>query len=235
MSSDKPKGISIAKFAKEGILTNNPILIQVLGTCPALATTTTVTNGIGMGLSAAAVLIFSNLLISLLRKFIPKQIRIASYIVVIAGFVTIVEMVLKAYIPALDKSLGLFIPLIVVNCIILARAEAFASKNNPVSAMLDGIFMGLGFTVALFLLSTIREVLGEGTFMGKEIIPSEFAVKMLVSPPGAFICLGILIAAYKSVTAIINRKPKKDLPEVKEVNETKEPIEIKEAAEEAEK
>ena len=227
MNNNKTAGINIAKFAKEGILTNNPILIQVLGTCPALATTTTVTNGIGMGLSAAAVLIFSNLLISLLRKFIPKQIRIASYIVVIAGFVTIVEMVLKAYIPALDKSLGLFIPLIVVNCIILARAEAFASKNDPVSSVLDGVFMGLGFTVALFLLSTIREVLGSGTFMGKEIIPDEFAVKILVSPSGAFICLGILIAAYKSVTAVINRKTKK---EAKENTEATKISEIKEEA-----
>ena len=235
MNNNKPGGINIVKFAKEGILTNNPILIQVLGTCPALATTTTVTNGIGMGLSAASVLIFSNLLISLLRKFIPKQIRIASYIVVIAGFVTIVEMVLKAYIPALDKSLGLFIPLIVVNCIILARAEAFASKNNALSSVLDGIFMGLGFTVALFLLSTIREVLGSGTFMGKEIIPDEFAVKMLVSPPGAFICLGILIAAYKSVTAIINKKTKKEATEVTEVTEPLEPIEATEIKEEAEK
>jgi len=208
--NNKPIGINIAKFAKDGILTNNPILIQVLGTCPTLATSTTVINGIGMGISAAAVLIFSNLLISLLRKFIPKQIRIASYVVVISGFVTIVEMLLKAYIPALDKSLGLFIPLIVVNCIILARAEAYASQNDPLSSVLDGIFMGLGFTVALFLLGTIREVLGAGTFMGMELFPVEFAVKMLVSPPGAFISLGILIAAFKSITAIIDKKTKKE-------------------------
>jgi len=200
----------IAKFAKDGILTNNPILIQVLGTCPTLATTTTVINGIGMGLSAAAVLIFSNLLISLLRKFIPKQIRIASYVVVISGFVTIVEMLLKAYIPALDKSLGLFIPLIVVNCIILARAEAFASQNDPVSSALDGLFMGLGFAVALFLLASIREILGAGTFMGLELFPVEYAAKMLVSPPGAFISLGILIAIFKTITAIIDKKPKKE-------------------------
>ena len=197
--------INLANFIKEGILTNNPILIQVLGTCPTLATSTTVTNGIGMGLSAAAVLIFSNLLISLLRKFIPKQIRIVSYIVVISGFVTMAEMILKAYIPALDKSLGLFIPLIVVNCIILARAEAYASKNGPVSSVLDGIFMGLGFTVALFILGTIREVFGSGTFMGTEVFPPEYAAKMIVSPPGAFICLGILIAVFKAITAVINR------------------------------
>ena len=209
--NNKPSGINIAKFAKEGILTNNPILIQVLGTCPTLATSTTVINGIGMGISAAAVLIFSNLLISLLRKFIPKQIRIASYVVVIAGFVTIVEMLLKAYIPALDKSLGVFIPLIVVNCIILARAEAYASQNDPLSSVLDGVFMGLGFTVALFLLGTIREILGSGTFMGMELFPVEFAVKMLVSPPGAFISLGVLIAAFKTITSIIERKTKKEI------------------------
>jgi electron transport complex protein RnfE len=159
-----------------------------------------------MGLSAAAVLTFSNLLISLLRKFIPKQIRIASYIVVISGFVTILEMLLKAYIPALDKSLGLFIPLIVVNCIILARAEAFAGKNDPVSSVLDGLFMGLGFTFALFLLSSIREITGAGTWWGVRILPEDLAMKMIVSPPGAFISLGILIAAFKTITSIISRK-----------------------------
>ena len=191
--------INILKGAKEGLLTNNPILIQVLGTCPTLATTTTVINGIGMGLSAAAVLIFSNLLISLLRKFIPRQIRIASYIVVIAGFVSIIEMLLKAYIPALDKSLGLFIPLIVVNCLILARAEAFASKNDAISSLFDGLFMGLGFTLALFLLSAIREILGAGTFWGIRIFPQEYAIKMIGMPAGAFVSLGILIAAFKSI------------------------------------
>ena len=208
----KPAGInisSISKLAKDGILTNNPILVQVLGTCPTLATTTTAQNGLGMGISVIAVLIFSNLLISLLRKFIPKQIRIASYIVLISGLVTIIEMLLKAYIPALDKSLGLFIPLIVVNCIILARAEAFASRNDILSSVLDGAFMGLGFAAALFLLASIREIIGAGTFMGIEIFPGEFAVKIIVSPPGAFISLGILIAAFKTVTAIINKKSKK--------------------------
>lgn len=197
---------NIAKFARDGILKNNPILIQVLGTCPTLATTTTVINGIGMGLSVTAVLIFSNLLISLMRKFIPRQIRIVSYVVVISGFVTIVEMLLKAYIPALDKSLGLFIPLIVVNCIILARAESFASKSDPASSVLDGLFMGLGYAFALFLLASMREILGAGTFMGLELFPAEFAVKMIVSPPGAFISLGILIAIFKTVTAVIDRK-----------------------------
>ena len=208
--NNNPTGINISKFLKEGILTNNPILIQVLGTCPALATTTSDINGLGMGLSVALVLIFSNLLISLLRNFIPKQIRIASYVVLISGLVTIIEMLLKAYLPAIDKSLGIFLPLIVVNCIILARAESFASKNDPVSSALDGLFMCLGFAAALFLLGTIREITGAGTFMGMKIFPVEFAVKMLVSPSGAFITLGILIAVFKTITAVINRKSKKE-------------------------
>ncbi|MCL1792320.1 MAG: electron transport complex subunit E [Oscillospiraceae bacterium] len=199
----------VATFAKEGILTNNPILIQVLGTCPTLATTTSVANGIGMGLSAAAVLVFSNLLISLLRKIIPKQIRIASYIMVIAGFVTIIDMALKAYIPDLSKSLGLFVPLIVVNCIVLARAEAFASKNAPLASVLDGLFMGAGFAFALFLLSAIREILGSGTFFGMYLFSPEYAAAMFVSPPGAFISLGILIAAFKTATAYAGKKIKK--------------------------
>ncbi|GHV15467.1 electron transport complex subunit E [Clostridia bacterium] len=198
----------IKKFAVEGIFTNNPILIQVLGTCPMLATSTSVVNGVGMGLSAAVVLMFSNLLISLLRKFIPKQVRIASYIVVISGFVSALEMLLKAYIPALDKSLGLFIPLIVVNCIILARAEAFASKNDPVSSLLDGLFMGLGFAFALFLLGSLREILGVGTFAGIRLFSEDVAMKMIVSPPGAFLTLGCLIAAFKTLTALAS-KPKK--------------------------
>lgn len=204
-----PNLANISNLAKEGLLTRNPILVQVLGVCPALATTTSAINGIGMGLSTATVLIFSNLLISLLRKFIPKQVRIASYIVVIAGFVTLIEMILKAYISALDKALGLFIPLIVVNCLILARAESYASKNNPVNAVLDGVFMGLGFAAALFLLATIREIIGAGTFMGIEVFPAEFAVKMIVLPAGAFISLGILIAAFKTVITTIDKKKKR--------------------------
>ncbi|MCL2814635.1 MAG: electron transport complex subunit E [Oscillospiraceae bacterium] len=199
----------IAKLAKEGILTNNPILIQVLGLCPTLAVTASVQNGLGMGISVAAVLLFSNLLVSLLRKIIPKQIRIASYVVIIAGLATVAEMLLKAYIPSLSKSLGLFVPLIVVNCIVLARAEAFASKNGPVSSLLDGLFMGLGFTAALFLLSAAREITGSGTFFGIHIFPPEFAAGMFVSPPGAFISLGILIAAFKKATAFAGRKMKK--------------------------
>lgn len=208
LNTEKNK-IDIMNFFKEGVLTDNPILIQTLGTCPTLATTTSVTNGIGMGISVTAVLICSNLLISLMRKFIPKQVRIASYVVIISGFVTAVEMLIKAYLPALDKSLGLFIPLIVVNCIILARAEAFASKNSPVSSMLDGLFMGLGFTVALFLLSAIREIIGAGTFAGIQIMPDVFSpALMFILPAGAFISLGCLIAGFKKFTFLFLKKGK---------------------------
>jgi len=209
-NNKKTNDTSISNLAKEGILTKNPILIQVLGMCPALAVTTSAINGLGMGLSTAVVLIFSNFLISLLRKLISKQIRIAAYIVIIAGFVTMLEMFLKAYIPALDKSLGLFIPLIVVNCLVLARAESFASKNNPAKAILDGLFMGLGFALGLFLLASIREIVGAGTFMGMEVFPDKYAMKILVSPAGAFISLGILIAVFKAVIEKIERKNKKD-------------------------
>ena len=198
--------MDIKKFAEDGLLTQNPLFMQILGTCPALATTTGVINGLGMGLSTGAVLAFSNLLISLLRKFIPKQVRLACYIVIISVFVTALEMLLKAYLPALDKSLGVFIPLIVVNCIIFARAESFASRNDPVSSLLDGVFMGLGFAFALFLLAAMREVLGAGTFAGVRIIPEDYIIKIIISPPGAFISLGILIAAFRSVMRIVNRQ-----------------------------
>jgi len=217
---------NISKFAKEGIFTNNPILIQTLGMCPTLATTTSVKNGLGMGVSAMLVLIFSNLLISLLSKIIPKQIRIACYIVVISGLVTIIDMLLSAYIPALAKSLGLFIPLIVVNCIILARAEAFASKNDPVSSVLDGLFMGIGFAFALFLISSVREIVGSGSFFGLRIFSPDFAAGMFVSPPGAFITLGILVAVFKSAISYAGKKSKKEKAEnIKETNETKEAAE----------
>ena len=201
--------MNIKKIAEEGLLTQNPLFIQILGICPALATTTGVINGIGMGFSTSAVLAFSNLLISLLRKFVPKQVRLACYIVIISVFVTALEMLLKAYIPALDKSLGVFIPLIVVNCIIFSRAESFASKNDPVSSFLDGAFMGLGFALALFFLSAVREIIGTGTFAGIQVIQPDYAVKMVVSPPGAFIVLGILIAAFKSVMQFINKRKEK--------------------------
>lgn len=191
----------------EGLFDQNPILVQLLGTCPTLATTTSLQNGFGMGISATAVLILSNLLISLLRKFIPKQVRIAAYIVIISGFVTAIELLIKAYIPALDKSLGLFIPLIVVNCIILARAEAYASKNGPVDSMLDGLFMGLGFTFALSLLGAVREILGSGTLLGHTVMWQSYRPMLIfVLPAGAFLTLGCLIAAVNAALSALKSK-----------------------------
>lgn len=168
---------------KRGIITQNPTFVLVLGMCPTLAVTTNVFNGIGMGLSTMAVLAFSNLFISLLRKFIPQKVRIASYIVIIASFVTIVQLLLEAYIPSLYKSLGIFIPLIVVNCVIFARAEVFASKNGPLASFLDGIGMGLGFTAALTLLSVIRQFLGTVCKIG-----------IITLPPGGFLVLALVLA-----------------------------------------
>ena len=203
---DKNK-YNIKNALVEGLFTNNPSFVQLLGTCPTLAVTTSVQNGFGMGISAACVLILSNLLISLLRKFIPKQARIASYIVIISGFVTAVELLIKAYFPSLNNSLGLFIPLIVVNCIILARAEAFASKNGPVVSMLDGLFMGLGFTFALSVLGAVREILGTGKLMGFELFGGLYEPMIIfVLPAGAFITLGFVIAAVNACINKINEK-----------------------------
>lgn len=190
----------IKKIFADGVLFNNPTFIQLLGACPTLATTSSVVNGIGMGLSTTLVLVFSNLFISLLRRIIPKQIRIAAYIVLIAGFVSALELLLKAYVPFLDRSLGIFIPLIVVNCIILARAEAFASKNPPLLSALDGLAMGLGFTLALFLISSMREIAGMGTFLGYNILGRNFEGAMIfIMPPGAFLTMGCIIAAVKKL------------------------------------
>ena len=185
---------------KDGILDNNPVLVQLLGMCPTLATTTSVTNAVGMGLAATAVLICSNLFISLLRKFIPKQVRIAAYIVIISGFVTAVELIIKAFLPALDRALGLFIPLIVVNCIILARAEAFASKNGPIASAIDGLATGLGFTLALILIASVREAIGAGTFCGIPLFGERFKPAIIfLLPPGAFLTLGFIIAAVQKI------------------------------------
>ena len=178
----------------KGLFKENPVLVLLLGMCPSLATTTSVTNAIGMGLSATAVLICSNVVISLLRKLIPSKVRIAAYIVIIATFVTIVEMLLKAFLPSLAESLGVFIPLIVVNCIILARAEAFASKNNVFQSLLDGAGMGLGFTIALAIIATFREVLGAGTWMGFQVMPASYEPALLfILPAGGFLSLGIIL------------------------------------------
>ena len=201
------------KIIKNGIINENPTFVQVIGMCPTLAVTSSAINGIGMGLSTTAVLIFANLFISLLRKVIPDTVRIPCFIVVIATFVTIIEFLLKAYLPALNASLGLYIPLIVVNCLILARAEAFASKNGPVASAFDGIGMGLGFTVGLTCIAIVRELIGSGAFFGMEIIPEDFHVTIIgtlfdvtvlpeafprtllfVMAPGGFFTLAILMA-----------------------------------------
>ncbi len=172
----------------------NPVFVLLLGMCPTLGTSTSVINGLGMGLSATAVLICSNFFISILRKFIPAKIRIASYIVIIAGFVTAVDMALKAYLPDISASLGVFIPLIVVNCIILARAESFASKNTPGKSAIDGLCMGLGFTAALVILSAIRELLGNGTLLGLPVLGNSYPPAiMMILPPGGFIVLGVVL------------------------------------------
>lgn len=185
----------------DGIIFQNPVLIQLLGMCPTLATSTSLKNGIGMGLAATAVLTGSNFVISLLRKYIPEKIRIASYVVIISGFVTAIEMLMKAYVPALSVSLGLYIPLIVVNCIILARAESFASKNSIFRSVLDGIGMGLGFTLALCILSVIREFLSNGTIYGINVPIIELPkASLFAQTPGGFLTLGLLIALVQKLT-----------------------------------
>ncbi len=195
------------KIVKNGIIDENPTFIQVVGMCPTLAVTTSMINGIGMGLSTTAVLICSNLVISLIRKAVPDEVRIPCFVVVIASFVTIIQMLLQAYLPSLNASLGVFIPLIVVNCIILARAEAFACKNGPVASIFDGIGMGLGFTMALTLIGAVREFLGSGALMGITILPEAFPKTILmILPPGAFFTLAFLIAGFNA----LRNKVKKD-------------------------
>jgi electron transport complex protein RnfE len=192
------------KIIKNGIIDENPTFIQVIGMCPTLAVTTSMKNGIGMGLSTLAVLTCSNLVISLIRKLVPDQVRIPCFVLVIASFVTIIQMLLQAYVPTLNASLGVFIPLIVVNCLILARAEAFACKNGPIASIFDGIGMGLGFTIALGLIGAIREILGNGSVLGITILPDAFPKTILmILPPGAFFTLAFLIAGFN---AIRNRK-----------------------------
>ena len=183
---------------KNGIIDENPTFIQVLGTCPTLAVTTSAINGIGMGLSTMAVLVCSNLFISLLRKIIPDTVRIPCFIVVIASFVTIVQLLLTAFLPALNESLGLYIPLIVVNCIVLGRAEAFASKNGPLTSLCDGIGNGLGFTLALCFIGLIREFLGAGTLFGVTVLPEAFPKTLvMIMAPGALFTYGTLMAIFK--------------------------------------
>ena len=190
---------------REGLLTKNPVLAQLLGMCSTLAITTSLFNGLGMGIAVTVILICSNVLISALRKVIPNQIRIAAYIVIIAGFVTMVDLLLQAFIPALADSLGVFIPLIVVNCIILGRAEAFASKNTVAASAVDGLCQGIGYTVALVVMCVIRELLGSGTFGGGllnggegiRIIPEAYPAMQMVMPVGGFITMGLVVAGFQ--------------------------------------
>ncbi|HXK72194.1 MAG TPA: electron transport complex subunit E [Clostridia bacterium] len=193
------KNRSLQEFSK-GILKENPTFILVLGMCPTLAVSTTAENSFMMGLAATIVLVLSNVIISLLRKLIPEKVRIPAYITVIAGFVTIVQLLMKAYLPELNKALGIYIPLIVVNCIILARAEAFAAKNNPWYSLLDGLGMGLGFTLAITLIGIIREFLGSGAVFGLQIIKNIPMPSVFVMPAGAFLVLGMLMALISALT-----------------------------------
>ncbi|MCI6640387.1 MAG: electron transport complex subunit E [Pygmaiobacter massiliensis] len=191
-----------------GLVKENPVLRLVIGTCPTLAVTTAVSNGIGMGIAATFVLICSNIVISALRKIIPDKVHIPAFITIIAGFVTIVQMVVKAYAPALDSALGVYLPLIVVNCIILGRAEMFACKNTVLDSALDGVGMGLGFTLTLVVMSAIREVLGAGSFLGIQIISTPMAI--LASPPGGFFVFGVLIACAVALDKKMGKKVETD-------------------------
>ena len=201
---------------KEGLLTKNPVLVQLLGMCSTLAITTSLFNGLGMGAAVTIITICSNILISALRKVIPNQIRIAAYIVIIAGFVTIVDLALQAFLPDLSESLGVFIPLIVVNCIILGRAEAFASKNGVLASAVDGICQGIGYTVALVIVCVIRELLGAGTFGGGilnggegiRLIPAQFPALQLVMPVGGFLVLGFILAGSQKLMKYLENKKK---------------------------
>ena len=208
--------MNFKKQFSEGLLTKNPVTVQLLGMCSTLAITTSLFNGIGMGLAVTIILTCSNILISALRKVIPSQIRIAAYIVIIAGFVTIVDLALQAFLPELSESLGVFIPLIVVNCIILGRAEAFASKNGVLASAVDGICQGIGYTVALVIVCVIRELLGAGTFGGGilnggegiRLIPAQFPGLQLVMPVGGFLVLGFVLAGSQKLMKHLENKKK---------------------------
>ena len=189
--------MNLGKQLKEGLLTQNPVLVQMLGLCSTMAITTSIMNGLGMGVSVLIILTAANVVISAIRKIVPDKIRIAMFIVVIAGFVTCVDLLLQAFVPAIAESLGVFIPLIVVNCIILGRAEAFSYKNGVGASFFDGIFQGLGYTLVLLAMCFIRELLGAGTLAGFRIIPEQFPIGILTLPVGGFLVLGVLIAAMQ--------------------------------------
>ena len=208
--------MNFGKQLKEGLITQNPVLVQLLGMCSTMAITTSFFNGLGMGVSVLIILTLSNIFIALLRKIIPNEVRIACFIVVIAGFVTCVDLLLKAFVPALSASLGVFIPLIVVNCIILGRAEGFASKNGVGASTVDGICQGIGYTLVLIAMCVVREFLGSGKFgggllaggAGVTIFPEEFGIKILTLPVGGFLTLGALIAVMQ--WALAKSKKKKE-------------------------
>ena len=210
--------MNFKKQFKDGLLDKNPVFVQLLGMCSTLAITTSLFNGIGMGLAVTIITICSNVLISALRKVIPNQIRIAAYITIIAGFVTVVDLLLQAFIPALSASLGVFIPLIVVNCMVLGRAEAFASKNGVLASAVDGLCQGIGYTVALVIVCVIRELLGNGTFgggllgpggAGIQIIPQPFPAMQVVMPVGGFLVLGFVIAGSQWLMKYLEKRSKK--------------------------
>ena len=207
--------MNFSRQLKEGLITQNPVLVQLLGMCSALAITTSLFNGLGMGVSVLIILTCSNIVISLLRKVIPSKIRIAAYIVVIAGFVTMVDLLLQAFLPDLAANLGVFIPLIVVHCILLGRAEAFASKNGVLASAVDGISQGLGYTFALIVMCVVREFLGNGSFgggilnggAGIQIFPSEYGALLMIMPVGGFLTLGCFIAF---IQWMLNRNKNKE-------------------------
>ena len=209
--------MNFKKQFKDGLITKNPVLVQMLGMCSTLAISTSLFNGLGMGIAVTVITVCSNILISALRKVIPSQVRIAAYITIIAGFVTIVDLLLKAFIPALSESLGVFIPLIVVNCIVLGRAEGFASKNGVLASAVDGLCQGIGYTVALVLICIIRELLGAGTFGGGllnggegiRIIPEGYPAMLVIMPVGGFLVLGFVLAGSQWLTRHLDHKNKK--------------------------
>ena len=228
--------MNIKNQFKEGLVTNNPVLVQLVGMCATMAITTSLFNGVGMGLSVLVILTCCNVVVSMLRKIIPGEIRLAIFVVVIAGFVTIVDLVLQAYVPALAESLGVFIPLIVVNCIIIGRAEAFCSKNSVGASFIDGIAQGLGYTLVLIAMCVIREFLGSGTFgaglieiganglqfamgtaKGIQIFPAEYGIMYMILPFGGFVTLGVLIALMQYV--LRKSAEKAEAKEAQEVNE----------------
>ena len=205
-----PKQKNFLQVFVNGLITENPTFTLMLGMCPTLAITTAGSNGVGMGLATTAVLVCSNLFISLLRNFIPEKVRIPSFIVVIASFVTMIDLFMKAYLPDLSASLGMYIPLIVVNCIIFARAESFAFKNPPVLSIADGLGMGLGFTAAITLLSVIRECIGNGTIFGATVMPAGYQpMAIMLQVPGGFVTLGLLLVLVNALRKLADKKSAK--------------------------